>query len=219
MICYWLCSCTCCCLPARARGQTLMMFTHIFSWGLISKEPGPVKLLAETSARQKLFEFFSFLTRTELNWRCRWQGCGLLGLENKCVHHFAVRATVPNSRLVQQFLRTWKRIKDHFPPILHYFFSSRFVQVEHWCKGWYSCWEKVLGLCVPFAHSDCSTRVLPPKSCTLPSFCFVICHLIVLFLFMITFLMPFHCLHSEPSTPVQGKRLCMLFSTAIITLI
>lgn len=58
---YWRCSCTCCRHAARARGQTLMMFTRIFSWELISKGLGPVKLLDKTSASQKLFEFFFFL--------------------------------------------------------------------------------------------------------------------------------------------------------------
>lgn len=55
ILCYWRCSCTCCHHHARARGQTLMMFTHIFSWELISKELGPVILLDKISVTQKLF--------------------------------------------------------------------------------------------------------------------------------------------------------------------
>ena len=50
------------------------VYTH-FSWELISKELGPVKLLDQTSARQKLFDFSfffcAFLTRSELKRRGR----------------------------------------------------------------------------------------------------------------------------------------------------
>lgn len=93
--------------------------------------------------------FFSLFNENWTKVKMEMARMWLVGLENKCVHHLAVRPPGPNSHLVQQCYRTWNHI-----------FSWRFVSVERWCRSWWLPGEGSGSLYVAFAQSPCSLATL-----------------------------------------------------------
>lgn len=125
------------------------VYTHIhprtdFKWTWTCKTLG-----CNFCQTKKLFDFFSLFNKNRTKVKREVARMWLVGLENKCVHHLAVRPPGLNSHLVQQCHRTWYHI-----------FRWRFVQVERWCRSWWLPWEGSRSLCVAIAHSPYSLATL-----------------------------------------------------------